>query len=93
MQPYFEVFSDSLPVAGVDGTLQRRMSDTPAARNVRAKTGTLAYVSALSGYLKTATGQTLVFSLMENNYSGPGRDVTQVFDQICAILAQFDSVL
>lgn len=87
---YFQVFRESLPVAGQDGTLERRMRDSAAAGNVRAKTGTLSYVSALSGYLQTRTGQLLVFSMMANNYVGPGRDVTQVFDQICVMLAEYE---
>ncbi len=91
--PQFQVFRDSLPVAGQDGTLERRMRDSSAAGNVRAKTGSLAYVSALSGYLQTKTGQILVFSMMGNNYVGPGRDVTQVLDQICIMLTDFEGIL
>ncbi len=91
--PQFAVWRDSLPVAGVDGTLDRRMRGTSAERNVRAKTGTLAYVNSLSGYVTTRRGQMLIFSLMGNNYTGPGRDVTGVFDQICILLAEFEGEL
>lgn len=90
---YSNVFRDSLPIAGQDGTLERRMRDSGAAGNVRAKTGSLSFVSALSGYLQTRTGQLLTFSLMGNNYVGPSRDVTQVLDQICILLADFDGQL
>jgi serine-type D-Ala-D-Ala carboxypeptidase/endopeptidase (penicillin-binding protein 4) len=82
-------FRASLPIAGVDGTLERRLRNTAAANNVRAKTGTLSYVNALSGYVTTKRGQLLIFSLMGNNYVGAGRDVTGVFDQICVLLAEF----
>lgn len=82
-------FRDSLPIAGVDGTLERRLRNTAAAGNVRAKTGTLSYVNALSGYVTTRRGQVLVFSMMGNNYVGAGRDVTGALDQICALLAEF----
>ena len=88
--PHFAVFRDSLPIGGVDGTLARRLRETPAAGNVRAKTGTLAYVNAMSGYLTTKSGQTLIFSLMGNDYTGPGRDVAGIFDQICALLAEYE---
>jgi D-alanyl-D-alanine carboxypeptidase/D-alanyl-D-alanine-endopeptidase (penicillin-binding protein 4) len=91
--PYFAIFRDSLPIAGVDGTLARRLRETTAAGNVRAKTGTLSYVNAMSGYLTTRRGQTLIFSLMGNNYTGPGRDVTGVFDQICVMLAEYEGEL
>ena len=63
-----EVYRNALPVAGVDGTLQNRMKGTQAAGNVRAKTGTLRYVFTLSGYVTTAAGERLAFSLMLNNY-------------------------
>ena len=87
--PHFAVFRESLPVAGVDGTLERRMKGTPAESNVRAKTGSLTYVNALSGYLTTTRGQVVIFSFYGNNYTNGGRDVTGVMDQICNLLVEF----
>jgi serine-type D-Ala-D-Ala carboxypeptidase/endopeptidase (penicillin-binding protein 4) len=81
---------ESLTVAGVDGTLERRMRDSAAANNMRGKTGTLTYVNALSGYVTTKRGQPLILSLMGNNYTGPGRETTAVMDQICIMLAEFE---
>ncbi|MFL6277906.1 MAG: D-alanyl-D-alanine carboxypeptidase/D-alanyl-D-alanine-endopeptidase [Blastocatellia bacterium] len=65
---FAEDYRNSLPIAGVDGTLQNRMKGTAAASNARAKTGTLRYVYALSGYVTTAAGEHLAFSIMLNNY-------------------------
>lgn len=70
--PDYETFVAALPTAGVDGTLQRRLLATPGADNVRAKTGSLSSVRALSGYLVDGTGETLVFSLLLNGYDSPG---------------------
>lgn len=69
--PSREVFRDSLPVAGRDGTLRRRFHGTTAEGNVRAKTGSLRYVSALSGYLTNRAGTPLIFSAMLNAYDPP----------------------
>jgi D-alanyl-D-alanine carboxypeptidase/D-alanyl-D-alanine-endopeptidase (penicillin-binding protein 4) len=88
--PHFNVWRESLVVAGVDGTLERRMRDTAAANNFRGKTGTLSYANALSGYVATQRGQLLILSLMGNNYTGAGREVTAVLDRICVMLAEYD---
>jgi D-alanyl-D-alanine carboxypeptidase/D-alanyl-D-alanine-endopeptidase (penicillin-binding protein 4) len=88
--PQSSAFRDSLVVAGVDGTLERRMRETAAADNFRGKTGSLSYVNALSGYITAKSGQTLILSIMGNNYVSGGRDVTSVMDQICVMLAEYE---
>lgn len=74
----FPVFHAALPVAGVDGTLAGRMRGTPLEGNLRAKTGTLSGVRALSGYLETAEGETLVFSMLVNHHTLSARDADRV---------------
>ncbi|BCW98906.1 MAG: D-alanyl-D-alanine carboxypeptidase DacC [Armatimonadota bacterium] len=80
-------FMESLPVAGVDGTLRTRMKDTPAEGKVRAKTGYIGGVSSLSGYVTTAAGQPLAFSLIFNNQVGTVAPCREAQDEICAYLA------
>lgn len=82
-----EAFIDSLPIAGVDGTLSSRMKGTAAEGNVRAKTGTVGNASALSGYVTTASGTRLVFSIMSNHFTESSRGPRNLQDRILAILA------
>lgn len=86
-----DVYRAALPVAGVDGTLQNRMKATAAAGNVRAKTGTLRYVYTLSGYVTTAAGERLAFSILLNNYFNSDRaiPVREDMDAIPIMLAKF----
>jgi D-alanyl-D-alanine carboxypeptidase/D-alanyl-D-alanine-endopeptidase (penicillin-binding protein 4) len=77
---YRRAFYDSLPIGGVDGTLSGRFRGEPAEGNVRAKTGTLGGASALAGYVTTADGRTLAFSLMCNHYTAPTRLVRDAQD-------------
>lgn len=77
-----ETFREALPVAGVDGTLRRRMKGTPAAGNARAKTGTLRYMHTLSGYATNQIGETLAFSLMLNNFTGEESAARDALDAI-----------
>jgi len=80
-------FLDSLPIGGVDGTLSSSMKETAAANNVRAKTGTVGNASALSGYVTTASGSRLVFSIMANHFTESSRGPRLLQDRIVEILA------
>lgn len=61
-QPWGRMWQDSLPVAGVDGTLASRFRKTPLEGRLRAKTGTLNAATALAGYMTAASGRTLIFA-------------------------------
>ena len=82
-------FVPALPVAGQEGTLSRRLQGTAAANNVRAKTGTLAGVRALSGYVTTQDGEPLVFSIIANNFGMPATEVDDAIDRALVRLAVF----
>jgi D-alanyl-D-alanine carboxypeptidase/D-alanyl-D-alanine-endopeptidase (penicillin-binding protein 4) len=86
---YSKDFSDALPIAGVDGTLRNRMRGTVAENNVRAKTGSLSSAASLSGYLTTASGERLAFSIMVNNYPEEVEPRSMCIDPIVILLASF----
>ncbi|HEV2862492.1 MAG TPA: D-alanyl-D-alanine carboxypeptidase/D-alanyl-D-alanine-endopeptidase [Pyrinomonadaceae bacterium] len=87
--PSGAVFRAALPIAGVDGTLRNRMRGTPAQNNVRAKTGTLSSSNTLSGYLFSAAGERLAFSVMINNPPPNGDARTSFVDAVAVLLASF----
>lgn len=86
---YSQAWRDSLTIGGVDGTLRNRFAGTRASGNVRGKTGTIDQVSALSGYVKTAAGEEIVFSMVVNGVN-EGRVRTSAMDDIVVMLANFD---
>lgn len=83
----FQVYYDALPVAGVDGTLANRMKGTYAEANARGKTGFIAQARSLSGYVTSADGRLLIYSLLCNNWTVPVRIVERVQDSLVARLA------
>ncbi len=86
---YFQQFYDALPVAGVEGTVAGRMKGTRAENNVHAKTGSIAYVRSLSGYVRTADGEMLAFSMIANNFLVTSKMSEYVQDSAVERLATF----
>lgn len=88
-RPDFDVFYQALPIAGVDGTIATRMRGTAAANNVHAKTGSIANVRSLSGYVTSADGERFVFVMIANHFTVPRRVVEVVQDHVLQRLATF----
>lgn len=87
---YANEFYDSMPIAGVDGTLRNRLKGTPAEKNVRAKTGSLSSAASLAGYVTTAAGEKLAFAIMVNNYPRDVDPRALCIDPIAVLLASFN---
>jgi D-alanyl-D-alanine carboxypeptidase/D-alanyl-D-alanine-endopeptidase (penicillin-binding protein 4) len=83
----FAPFEATLPIAGRDGTIAGRLKATRAEGNAIAKTGTLRSVRSLSGYVRTADGERLVFAFLVNNFTVPTASVDRVVDQAVERLA------
>jgi serine-type D-Ala-D-Ala carboxypeptidase/endopeptidase (penicillin-binding protein 4) len=86
----FELFYNSLPIAGVDGTLKNRMKSTSAQNNVHAKTGTLDGVSNLSGYVTAKNGHLLAFSILIQNFVREYSAARNFQNKICELLSEYE---
>ena len=90
-QSWFGPYSASLPVAGVDGTLEDRMKNTPAAGRIHAKTGSVEHVRTLSGFAETLGGRRVIFSFLSNNQGGKSHEAADALTGLCvAMLEEFN---
>lgn len=86
----FQLYYNSLPVAGIDGTLGKRMNGTNAEGKVHAKTGTLQGVSCLSGYVTGKNDHLIAFSILEQNFVYQTAYARYIQDQICELLSNYE---
>lgn len=89
-QAVFPVLEESLAIAGVDGSLRNRLAGTEAAGNLKGTLGTLTDVDTLSGYVTTAGGERLVFSIMVNGYAADAKIPDDLLEEIAEILAAYE---
>ncbi len=85
--PLAPEFLSSLGIAGKDGTVKYRFEGTDAVWRLRAKTGTLENVSALSGYVQAVGGERFVFTVLVNDFPGRVSTVLQHIDAVGAAVA------
>ena len=86
--PQRDLWMGLLPVAGEDGTLNARFKGTAGAGRIRAKTGTIAHVNALSGYAETNSGRRLAFAILVNNSGVPNSEVRSAIDKIGSLIVE-----
>ncbi len=90
-QPWFAPYFASLPVAGVDGTLETLMKNTASAGRIHAKTGSVEHVRTRSGFADTPGGRRLIFSFLSNNQGGKNHETSDALDGLClAMIEEFD---
>ena len=87
-QSWFAAFYDSLPVAGLDGTLEDRLKNSSATMRVHAKSGSVEHVRTRSGYAELPNGQRLIFSFMSNNMGSKGHEATDALDALSAAMVE-----
>jgi serine-type D-Ala-D-Ala carboxypeptidase/endopeptidase (penicillin-binding protein 4) len=86
--PTGQIYRDSLPIAGVSGSLKNRMKGTLAQGIVHAKTGSMSGVVSLSGYINPPQYPPLVFSIILNQHDRPTSQMVKVIDEIMVVLAR-----
>jgi serine-type D-Ala-D-Ala carboxypeptidase/endopeptidase (penicillin-binding protein 4) len=87
-QPWGDDYISTLPVAGVDGTLEHRMVHTAASSRVQAKTGEVEHERGLSGYATTLGGEHLIFSIFYNNNPQKGPETAAPIDLIATAMVE-----
>ena len=93
-QPWFDAWYNALPIAGnadrmSGGSLRYRLRGTAAQNNLHAKTGSMAGVSSLSGYITDAKGRRLVFSMISNNYLSTAAPIRALENRVALALTQW----
>jgi serine-type D-Ala-D-Ala carboxypeptidase/endopeptidase (penicillin-binding protein 4) len=86
---HHDAFVAALPVAGRDGTVATRLRRTRAEGNAAVKTGSISHVRSLSGFVRTRDGETLVFSILANDFAVPAATVNWMTDLAVEVLANF----
>jgi serine-type D-Ala-D-Ala carboxypeptidase/endopeptidase (penicillin-binding protein 4) len=87
-QSWGDAYFSTLPVAGIDGTLDNRMKGTPAVGRIEGKTGSVEHTQAISGLATTARGEHLLFSIFDNHNGGKGSDATKILDAISVAMVE-----
>lgn len=86
--PRYETFAAGLPLAGARGSLRHRFAGTRLAGRVRAKTGSIAGVNTLAGYLTKPDGTTLTFSIVANHHTQSAKTILAAIDSVVAQLGR-----
>jgi len=84
--PYGQEFRNTLSIAGVDGTLKKRLTEEPYRNRIWAKTGSISGVRSITGYVQTRSGEWLAFSLLANSVRSSVRGIQ---DDFCKALVNW----
>ncbi|MBI1837696.1 MAG: D-alanyl-D-alanine carboxypeptidase/D-alanyl-D-alanine-endopeptidase [Flavobacteriia bacterium] len=80
--PNYNVFLNTLPVAGISGTLASVCKNQPGEGRIKAKSGTINRIKAYSGYVETTTGKTIAFAIIVNNYNCSSSTLVDAMEKI-----------
>ncbi|MFA5973753.1 MAG: D-alanyl-D-alanine carboxypeptidase/D-alanyl-D-alanine-endopeptidase [Lentimicrobiaceae bacterium] len=85
---HFDAFYNSLPVAGIEGSLNEMFKGSRAEGNLRVKSGTIERVKAYSGYTKSLAGHEIVFSMIVNNFSCTSKEANAKLERLMIALSE-----
>lgn len=85
-----EIWLETFPVAGMDGTLRNRMKGTAAEGSVLGKTGTISNTRGLSGYARTAAGENVVYSFLVNGHILSSKETERITDSILELICAYE---
>ncbi len=81
-QPTMPAFVASLPVAGIDGTMARRFTDSPLRGSAHIKTGSLAEVASIAGYVTARSGRRIAVVCIVNHPNANANAARAAFDRL-----------
>ena len=84
-RPDHDLWLQSLPIGGIDGSLEHRFQKIKGAERVHAKTGSISHVNTLSGYIETNRHRWIAFSVMVNATAAPDSQIRTFVDHLCAL--------
>lgn len=85
---YFDAFYESMAVGGKSGTLKYMFKNSAAEGNIHAKSGTVNKAKAYAGYVTSASGREIAFSMMANNFSCSSREARAQLEKLMISLAE-----
>ena len=88
--PYFDVYYNSLPLAGQEGRLEGMFKGSSAEWNLSAKSGTIDRVKAYSGYVKSRSGEEIIFSMIVNNFNCTSEEARAKLERLMIALSEID---
>jgi D-alanyl-D-alanine carboxypeptidase/D-alanyl-D-alanine-endopeptidase (penicillin-binding protein 4) len=87
---YFDIYYNSFPVAGKEGTLDGMFKGSLAEGNLRAKSGTIDRVKSFTGYVKSSSGREIIFSMIVNNFSCSSKEAKVKLERLMIALSELE---
>lgn len=88
LSEFGDIYASTLPIGGEDGSLATRFRGVRNASTIRAKTGSISHVAALSGYASDSTARRIAFSIVVNSFTAPAVEIRSILDKLAVVIQQ-----